>query len=84
MVECLRKPGNKLIKKKQKLQIKIKYFQQKISEILGNKQIITPSEEKALPRTKGIQKNTIIIQTNTNPFIALTRSSSNGSAFRKY
>lgn len=27
MIDCLRKPGNKLSKKKDKLQIKIKYFQ---------------------------------------------------------
>ncbi len=84
MVECLRKPGNKLIKKKQKLQIKIKYFQEKISDILGNKQIITPTEKKSLPKTNVVQKSNIIIQTNSNPYIALTRSNINGSAFRKY
>lgn len=27
MIDCLRKPGNKLAKKKEKLKIKIKYFQ---------------------------------------------------------
>jgi hypothetical protein len=37
MVECLRKPGNKLTKKKEKLQTKIKYFQEKIADILGKK-----------------------------------------------
>lgn len=36
MIDCLRKPGNKLSKKKEKLRIKIKYFQEKIAEILGN------------------------------------------------
>ena len=36
MIDCLRKPGNKLLKKKEKLKIKVKYFQDKITEILGN------------------------------------------------
>jgi hypothetical protein len=36
MIDCLRKPGNKLLKKKEKLKTKVKYFQEKITEILGN------------------------------------------------